>query len=127
MRSRPLPKKRWGLRLLFKVVAVLFMLFVAYKILTPRAEVLMQVVSPDGKNVARLRVIYYSSDPVYKIDYHATQEWAWRCVFIHSIESASPKTVSIKWSKNSKEIGLFLHEKPFWKYEFENKKQKRLK
>jgi hypothetical protein len=122
MKKRPLPQYKWKVRRLLQVAGVVFMLFVAYKILTPPTDVLDIKTSPDGKIVARLRAIYYLSDPVYKIDYHQVDHWAWRNLYLRSNQLYSPESLALTWGKNSGDLLLFSHEKIVWKYSFKKKK-----
>jgi len=127
MRKRSLPKYNWKVRRLLQFVGVVFMLFVAYKILTPPTDVLDIKTSPDGKIVARLRAIYYLSDPVYKIDYHQVDHWAWRNLYLRSNQLYSPSSLTLKWEEDSKVLFLFSRRKMVWKYSFEKKKENEIK
>ena len=63
-------QRRFDSKKLGPLVFTLFVVFVAYKILTPPSSELARIESPDGTKTARLRTIhYFDNQPSYKIYY----------------------------------------------------------
>ena len=61
-----------------QLVFTLFVVFIAYKILTPPSEETARRLSPDGTKTARLKTFYYYDQvPSYKIYYRETGNRAW--------------------------------------------------
>ena len=73
-------KKRslFDFRKLGQFAFTLFIVFIAYKILTPPSDETARIASPDGTKTARLRTFYYyDNQPSYKIYYRDAGKKVW--------------------------------------------------
>ena len=53
-----------------RILFGLFVIFIAYRILTPPSEVAQRADSPDGSKTARLKTeFYFDNQPSYRIHY----------------------------------------------------------
>ena len=96
----------------------LFLGFVAYRILTPPNEEIARIVSPDGHRIARLRKIYYVSQPSYKIDYKESDKLIWNnLLYLPSYTNVPSKTAveTLNWSPDSSRLSFFINDKLIWR------------
>jgi hypothetical protein len=103
-------------------VFTLFVVFVAFKILTPPTRELVRIDSPDGSMTARLRMFHYTSEPSYKVDYREVDKVVWlNLLYLPSYTNAphSPTQMGLEWSRNSERIYLKLDDTPIWQHAFE--------
>ena len=99
----------------------LFIVFVAYKILTPPSTELARVTSPDGSKTARLRKFYYVSQPSYKIYYRETDKFIWlNLLYLPSYTNVPHESVteSIEWSPDSENLSFKINGTSVWSYVF---------
>ena len=100
----------------------LFIVFVAYKILTPPSIELAQVSSPDSSRTARLRKFYYVSQPSYKIDYRTEGKLLWLNLLNHPGSTNTPPastTESLSWSPDSETLHFKINGTSVWHHAFE--------
>ena len=110
------PKRLWA------GLFTLFIVFVAFKILTPPSTELALIDSPDGTRTARLRKFYYVSQPSYKIYYRATDKLAWECLlYLPSYTNTPHETASesIEWSDDSEHLFFKINGTSIWHHVFE--------
>ena len=99
----------------------LFILFVAYRILTPPSTVMVQAAAPDGSKTARLRKFYYDSRPSYKVDYRADGKLIWlNLLYLPSSTNTPPETAteSLAWSPGSERIDFLINGTSIWHHAF---------
>ena len=99
----------------------LFIVFVAFKILTPPNHEIMRLNAPDGSKIARLRKFYYVSQPSYKIDYREADKLIWlNLLNLPSYTNVPHATAreSIQWSADSKQLYLKINDTNLWMYRF---------
>ena len=105
-RHNPLPRRALPLQRIGRVAFTLFLLFVAFRILTPKSETLTKVESPDGTKTARLRRIHYVSEPSYKIDVRERGKVVWLNLLYlpvcTNVPAGAAKT--LQWSADSRRL-----------------------
>lgn len=118
-RKRPLldPKK------LGQLAFTLFVVFIAYKILTPPSNETARIDSPDGSKTARLRTFYYyDNQPSYKIYYRETGKRAWlNLLYLPAYTNTPPEqaNASIEWSGGSERLDFLMNGSSIWHHVFE--------
>ncbi len=108
-----------GFRKLGTFLFSLFVLFVAYRILTPPKKELARISSPDGKKEARLRRIYYVSQPSYKIDYREKGNRLWlNLLYLPSYTNVPPDAAraAIRWGPESERLYFSINGSNIWSY-----------
>lgn len=103
-------------------VFTLFIVFVAFKILTPPSTEVALAVSPDGNRVARLRKFYYISQPSYKVYYRDTDKHAWlNLLYLPSYTNVPHKTATetLEWSPDSDYLFFKINGTSIWHHAFE--------
>ncbi len=104
-----------------RIAFMLFVVFVAYRILTPPTEELARTASPDGTRTARLRRTYYAGPwPSYKVYYRETGRQAW--LGLHSLPTytnAPPDApAELLWSPDSSRLELSINRTSVWHHVF---------
>lgn len=117
-------KKRslFDLRKLGQWLFTLFIIFVAYKILTPPSQETARIDSPDGTKTARLRTFYYyDNQPSYKIYYRETDKRVWlNLLYLPAYTNAPPDAdPSIEWSADSRQLFFSLGGTNIWQHAFD--------
>ena len=103
-------------------VFTLFIVFIAFKILTPPSMEVAVVDSPDGTKTARLRKFYYVSQPSYKIYYREAEKFAWlNLLYLPSYTNTPHETASesIEWSNDSEHLFFKINGTSVWSHTFE--------
>ena len=99
----------------------LFIVFVAFKILTPPSTEMAKVRSPDGSKTARLRKFYYVSQPSYKIYYRDAGKLVWlNLLYLPSYTNVPHATASeaIEWSPDSETLTFKINGTSIWHHAF---------
>jgi hypothetical protein len=99
----------------------LFIVFVAFKILTPPSTEVALIDSPDGTKTARLRKFYYVSQPSYKIYYRDADKLVWlSLLYLPSYTNVPHETVteSIEWGSDSESLYFKINGTSIWSYDF---------
>lgn len=101
----------------------LFIIFIAYKILTPPNDELARVDSPDGTRSARLRrVFYYDNQPSYKIDCREEGKVIWLNLYhlpAYTNIPAESAQAGIAWSPDSDRIDFLMNGTSIWHHAFD--------
>jgi len=103
-------------------VFTFFIVFVAFKILTPPSTELAVIDSPDGSKTVRLRKFYYVSQPSYKIYYRESGKKGWlNLLYLPSYTNVPHETASesIEWSPDSEHLFFKINGTSIWSYTFE--------
>ena len=89
-------KSRFDPKKAGQIAFTLFVLFIAYKILTPPSEEVVRIDSPDGTLSARLvRYFYYNDQPSYKVYYRETGKPFWLSVYhLPAYTNVPPETAA---------------------------------
>lgn len=123
MRRSYTKQRRFDFKKLGTVAFSLFVLFVAFRILTPPTAELARIESPDGSRTARLRrFAYYENQPSYKIDYRDADKFAWLNLFhLPSYTNAPPELhrPSIEWSPDSEYLFFKINGTSIWYHAFQ--------
>ena len=99
----------------------LFIVFIAFKILTPPSTDLARINSPDGTKTARLRKFYYTAQPSYKIYYRETGKLVWlNLLYLPSYTNVPHATVreSIEWGPDSETLDFIINDTAIWSHDF---------
>jgi hypothetical protein len=99
----------------------LFLVFIAFKILTPPSTEVAIIDSPDGTKTARLRKFYYTAQPSYKIYYRDTDKLVWlNLLYLPSYTNVPHETVkeAIEWSADSETLDFIINDSSIWSYTF---------
>jgi hypothetical protein len=108
---------------ILRILFGLFVVFIAYRILTPPSDETARVTSPDGSKTARLRTIYYyDNQPSFKIYYREAGKHAWLGLYALPAYTNTPpdKTdADIYWSKDSERIYFTINGTSIWHHVFE--------
>lgn len=101
-----------------KIVLTLFMLYIAYIILTPPSDITAEVPSPDGSKTARLRTVYYyDNQPSYKIHYRETGKTSWSGLYALPAYTNTPPDqakAELRWSDNSERLDFLMNGTSIW-------------
>ena len=102
----------------------LFIVFIAYKILTPPSHETARVLSPDGSKIARLRTFYYyDNQPSYKIYYRETGKKVWLNLLYlpaYTNEPADTLKASIEWGPDSETVFFKMNGSNIWHHSFDD-------
>ncbi len=99
----------------------LFIVFIAYRILTPPSDETARIDSPDGSKTARLRTFYYyDNQPSYKIYYRETGNKAWlNLLYLPVYTNAPPDApAGIEWSTDSRKLYFNIDGSNIWSHTF---------
>ncbi len=123
MKRRYKKQSIFNFRKLGAFLFTLFIVFVAYKILTPPSQELARIDSPDGSKTARLRKFYYVSQPSYKIYYRDADKLVWlNLLYLPSYTNVPHATASeaIEWSPDSERLYFSINGSNIWSHTFSN-------
>jgi hypothetical protein len=112
----PFDRRQLGMALF-----VLFLVFVAYRILTPPEEEVATAVSPDGRKVARLRKIYYVSQPSYKVEYREIEKPLWQNLLYLPSYTNIPHRAAVEqleWTPDSEALHFIMNGTSIWHHTF---------
>ncbi len=100
-----------------------FVVYVAFRILTPPSEELMHLRSPDGTKTARLRrYFYFDGQPSYKIYYREDEKFAWLGLYhLPAYTNIPPESAepAIAWTDDSRRLDFFMNGTSIWHHVFE--------
>jgi hypothetical protein len=96
-----------------------FALFVAFRIFTPPTEEIQRITAPDGSREARLMLVYYYSEPGYKVAARTRSLWH-TLVYLpeYKDESTAERNASIRWSEDSRQLFFEMNGKVIWSEQF---------
>ncbi len=112
----------FGAKNLGQFVLSLFVVFIAYRILTPPSNETARIKSPDGSKTARLRTFYYyDNQPSYKIYYRDTGKYAWLSLLYLPAYTNAPAEAEadIAWSTDSGQLDFLINGSSIWHHAFE--------
>ena len=118
-------KKRsvFDFKRLGQFVFTLFVVFIAYKILTPPSNEAARVKSPDGSKTARLRTFYYyDNQPSYKVYYRDSGKRIWlNLLYLPAYTNTPAKTTEadLEWSADSEQLDFLINGSSIWHHVFE--------
>ena len=96
-----------------------FVLFIAFRILTPPTEVIQRISAPDGSREARLQHVFYTSDPGYKISTRTRRLWHTQLYLPeYKVAAVEQRKAAIRWSADSKELFFEINGTPVWSETF---------
>lgn len=117
-KKRPL----FELKHLGKIIFALFVIFIAYKILTPPSEDAHIIDSPDGSKTARLKTEYYfDGHPSYEIYYRAVDKKVWQKIYYLAAYTNAPADSiepSLQWSEDSASLDFLMNGTSIWHHSF---------
>jgi hypothetical protein len=96
-----------------------FVLFVALRIFTPPTEEIQRVTAPDGSREARLLLVYYYSDPGYKVAVRSGLLWHTR-LYLPEYQggSAGKRDATLRWSADSQQLFFEINGETIWAGQF---------
>jgi len=103
-------------------IFTLFIVFVAFRIMTPPSTEMAVIKSPDGSKSARLRKFYYLSQPSYKVYYRESGKKIWlNLLYLQSYTNVPHQTAteSIEWSPDSENLYFKINGTSIWSHAFE--------
>jgi hypothetical protein len=103
-------------------VFTLFIVYVAFKILTPPSTEVAVLASPDGSRVAKVRKFYYVSQPSYKIYYREKGSRTWlNLLYLPSYTNVphATATESLEWSPDSEHLLFKINGTAIWHHAFD--------
>lgn len=113
----------FDLKKLGQFAFVLFLVFIAYKILTPPSNETARIASPDGSKTARLRTFYYyDNQPSYKIYYRESGKKAWlNLLYLPAYTNvpAASANAALAWSDDSAQLDFLMNGTSIWHHVFE--------
>lgn len=105
-----------------KVFLTGFVLFIAYRILTPPSDETARVTAPDGSKTARLKTVYYyDQQPSFKVYYRETGNHAWLGLFTLPAYTNTPPDqtrADLHWSTDSEHLYLTINGTSVWQHVF---------
>lgn len=115
-------RSRFNSQKLGQLAFALFVLFIAFKILTPPSNETVRLTSPDGSKTARLRTFfYYDSQPSYKVYYRETGKKVWLNLLYLPVYTNTPPEMhypDLMWSKTSDQIDFLINGTSIWHHTF---------
>lgn len=96
-----------------------FAVFVAFRIFTPPTKVVQVISAPDGRREARLMLVYYSSEPGYKIA--VRKGWGWHTLLYipeYQTGKGEPQEAALHWSSDSTELIFEINDEQVWGWNF---------
>lgn len=106
-----------------QIAFTLFIVFIAYKILTPPSDETARIQSPDGSKTARLRTFYYyDNQPSYKIYYREMGKRIWLNLFyLPAYTNTPPESTetTMEWSPDSERLDFLINGSSIWHHAFE--------
>ena len=102
-------------------IFALFVLYVAFKILTPPSAEVARIEAPDGNRTARLRKFYYVSQPSYKIDSREAGKLVWMNLLnLPGYTNVPHQTAAerIEWSPDSERLYFKINGTSIWEHAF---------
>jgi len=121
-KKKPLFERKKAGHFLF----ALFVLFIAYKILTPPSDELARIDAPDGTRSARLvRYFYYDNRPSYKVYSREAGKPFWLSVYhLPAYTNVPPEAASpgIEWSSDSSRLDFLMNGTSIWHHIFFSEK-----
>ena len=99
-----------------------FVVFVAFRIMTPPSTEMAVIQSPDGSKSARLRKFYYVSQPSYKIYYRESGKKIWlNLLYLQSYTNVPHQTATetIEWGPDSEHLYFKINGTSIWHHAFE--------
>lgn len=104
------------------IAFALFVVYVAFKILTPPNKNLALVDSPDGAKTARLnRYFYYNNQPSYMIYYREKGRHLWKELYhLPAYTNVPPDAAhpSLAWSDDSERLDFLMNGTSIWHHVF---------
>lgn len=101
-----------------------FVIFIAFRILTPPSNETARLSSPDGSKTVRLKTsFYYDNQPSYKIYYREAGKKAWLNLLYLPVYTNTPPEMhhpEIQWSKTSDQVDFLINGTSIWHHTFEN-------
>jgi hypothetical protein len=101
---------------------ILFIAYIAFKILTPPSDETVRITAPDGSKTARLRTFYYLDDqPSYKIYYREAGKTAWLNLLYLPAYTNTPPALhqpDLQWSETSDQIDFLINGTSIWNHVF---------
>jgi len=115
-------QSRFEMKHLGTVLFAAFMVFVAFRILTPPSDELSLIDSPDGTKTARLRrYFYFDNQPSYKIYYREKGKTAWLGLYhLPAFTNISPELAepAIAWTDDSGQLDFLMNGTSIWHHVF---------
>ncbi|HSR88472.1 MAG TPA: hypothetical protein VLL07_05920 [Pontiella sp.] len=106
-----------------QLVFILFIAFIAYRILTPPSDELARIDSPDGTQSARLvRYFYYDNQPSYKVYCREADKPIWLNIYhLPAYTNVPPEAAmpAIAWSSDSRRLDFLMNGTSIWHYVFD--------
>lgn len=97
----------------------LFVVFIAYRILTPPSRESEPIASPDGSREARLRVVrFYDDHLTYKIQCRTAGKPAWIGLGQLVTNEHLFAETELRWSENSERLNLLFDGTSVWDHAF---------
>ena len=105
-----------------RIIFGLFVVFIAYKILTPPSEDSLRITSPDGSKTARLKTeFYFDNQPSYKIYYRETGSKPWQGIYYLPAYTNIPAETAepdLAWSTDSSRLDFLMNGTSIWHHSF---------
>lgn len=104
-----------------KLGLAVFVLFIAWRILTPPSDKAAPISSPDGSKEARLKTIYYyDNQPSYKIYWRPAGEKSWMGLLYLPAATNAPADAAaeIEWNADSDRLDFLLNGTSIWHHAF---------
>jgi hypothetical protein len=115
-------KALFDLKRLGQFCFTLFIVYIAFKILTPPSDETVRTTAPDGSKTARLRTFYYlDNQPSYKIYYRDTGKRVWQNLLYLPVYTNTPPELhhpDLQWSKTSDQIDFLINGTSIWHHAF---------
>ncbi len=115
-------RPRFETRNLGGILLTLFVIFIAFRILTPPSEDSLRITAPDGSKTARLKTeFYFDNQPSYKIYYRERGKNAWMRLYYlpaYTNVPADQAAPDLKWSPDSDRLDFLMNGTSIWHHAF---------
>ncbi|MDF7798327.1 hypothetical protein P4C99_02565 [Pontiellaceae bacterium B1224] len=105
-----------------QIAFALFVIFIAYRILTPPSNETVRIISPDGSKTARLRTFFYfDNQPSYEVYYQKNDKKPWVKLLYLPVYTNTPPELhqpDLQWSKASDQIDFLINGTSIWHHTF---------
>jgi hypothetical protein len=96
-----------------------FALWVSFRIFQAPEKTVQRLSSPDGRREARLRLVYYTAQPGYKVSVRERRFWHTLYYLPEYTNAPAGETTSaLRWSDDARQLSLEIGGKRVWDYDF---------
>lgn len=116
-------RRAFDFKQLGQILFAFFVVFIAYKILTPPSDDAQRIDSPDGSKTARLKTeFYFDNQPSYHVYYRESGKRVWQKLYYlaaHTNAPAEEADPGLQWSEDSSKLDFLMNGTAIWHHAFD--------